>query len=298
MTEITKALNTGSLEALLVQGDLSKLNSKERLDYYLNVCDSLGLNPTTTPFSYIRLNGKLTLYATKACTDQLRRIYGVSITKCEASMNDGIYCVVATGSDKTGRTDTEMGAVSMGRLQGDAKANAMMKAQTKAKRRLTLSLCGLGMLDETEVETIPNAQTQTPEIAHQQQQPEPVLEAATESVDAEYTDSSPWSKREPGETELYNSHTYVERVEKPMGSRKPWRITLNEPVGDENGATGERKVRTMTTFDGSLGRHAEQCRLDRSPIEYKYEVNGDYTNITEVIVIKRTDTDTEFMRGL
>jgi len=33
-----------------------------------------------------------------------------------------------------------------------------MKAVTKAKRRLTLSLCGLGWLDETEVETIPTAE--------------------------------------------------------------------------------------------------------------------------------------------
>ena len=32
-----------------------------------------------------------------------------------------------------------------------------MKAETKAKRRVTLSICGLGMLDETEVETIPGA---------------------------------------------------------------------------------------------------------------------------------------------
>jgi len=36
-------------------------------------------------------------------------------------------------------------------------ANAQMKAVTKGKRRLTLSLCGLGWLDETEVETIPTA---------------------------------------------------------------------------------------------------------------------------------------------
>ena len=126
MTEITTKLNTAPLEALLVQGDLSKLSSDDRITYYLNVCESLGLNPTTTPFSYIRLNNKLTLYATKACTDQLRRIYGVSVTSCVASLVEGIYCVVATGSDKTGRTDTEMGAVAMGRLQGDAKANAMM----------------------------------------------------------------------------------------------------------------------------------------------------------------------------
>src|ERR1019366_7434848 len=36
--------------------------------------------------------------------------------------------------------------------------NAMLKARTRAKRRLTLSLCGLGMLDELEVATIPSTQ--------------------------------------------------------------------------------------------------------------------------------------------
>ena len=41
-------------------------------------------------------------------------------------------------------------------LRGEALSNAMMKATTKAKRRVTLSLCGLGMLDETEVESIPH----------------------------------------------------------------------------------------------------------------------------------------------
>ena len=34
-----------------------------------------------------------------------------------------------------------------------------MKAETKAKRRATLDLLGLGMLDETETDSIPNAQT-------------------------------------------------------------------------------------------------------------------------------------------
>jgi hypothetical protein len=32
-----------------------------------------------------------------------------------------------------------------------------MKAITKAKRRVTLSICGLGWLDETEIESIPSA---------------------------------------------------------------------------------------------------------------------------------------------
>jgi hypothetical protein len=33
--------------------------------------------------------------------------------------------------------------------------NGLMKAETTAKRRATLSILGLGMLDETEIETIP-----------------------------------------------------------------------------------------------------------------------------------------------
>src|SRR6202008_2665643 len=41
--------------------------------------------------------------------------------------------------------------------KGEALGNALMKASTKAKRRATLSICGLGMLDETELETIPTA---------------------------------------------------------------------------------------------------------------------------------------------
>jgi hypothetical protein len=41
-----------------------------------------------------------------------------------------------------------------------------MKATTKAKRRVTLSMIGLGMLDETEVETIPNVRYETNSTIH------------------------------------------------------------------------------------------------------------------------------------
>ena len=47
----------------------------------------------------------------------------------------------------------------------------MMKAETKAKRRATLSICGLGLLDETEVSTIPGAVIERPMIT-----PDPVDE--------------------------------------------------------------------------------------------------------------------------
>ena len=53
------------------------------------------------------------------------------------------------------------------KVQGENRANAMMKAETKAKRRVTLSVCGLGMLDETEAEplayTPPRTVVESPE---------------------------------------------------------------------------------------------------------------------------------------
>ena len=50
-----------------------------------------------------------------------------------------------------------MGTVYLGTARGEQLANAMMKACTKAIRRTVLAHCGLGMMDETEVDTIPNA---------------------------------------------------------------------------------------------------------------------------------------------
>jgi hypothetical protein len=71
--------------------------------------------------------------------------------------------VTAEATDRTGRTDSSIGAVSIAGLKGEAKANALMKAETKARRRVTLALCGLGVLDESEIETIPGARVGEPE---------------------------------------------------------------------------------------------------------------------------------------
>ena len=148
----------GSLvERVVMAGDLSKLTPRDRTLYYRAVCDSVGLNPLTRPFNYLQLSGKLVLYANKDCADQLRQLRGVSVHKVEREKIDDLYVVTAYAKDKDGREDSDMGVVSIANLKGDALANAMLKAMTKAKRRVTLSICGLGILDETEVETIPEA---------------------------------------------------------------------------------------------------------------------------------------------
>jgi hypothetical protein len=150
-------LDAGIIEKVLLQGDLSALKEEQRISYYRAVCDSIGLNPLTKPFEYLKLNNKLILYATKSCAEQLRLIHKISIHIVSREKIGDVYVVTARAKGADGREDESTGAVPIGKAQGDVLANLYLKAETKAKRRVTLSICGLGMLDESEVETIPGA---------------------------------------------------------------------------------------------------------------------------------------------
>jgi hypothetical protein len=161
-TTPTPAVPPEVLEQVLIGGDLSGLTEAQRLAYYRAVCQSLRLNPLTKPFEYLTLNGKLRLYALRDCADQLRRLHGISIAIANRERLQDLYVVTARAKDRTGREDESTGAVALGTLKGDALANALMKAETKAKRRVTLSLAGLGWLDETELETIPQVRVGEP----------------------------------------------------------------------------------------------------------------------------------------
>lgn len=156
----TRGEDAAIIEQVVIGGDLSKLTPPQRVNYYRQVCSSLGLNPLTKPFDYITLNGKLTLYARKDAADQLRQLHGISIDKPDIHFEDDWIIVTVVASDKDGRTDSDIGVVKKTDMQGNM-GNALMKAVTKAKRRVTLSICGLGMLDETEIESIPAARPVT-----------------------------------------------------------------------------------------------------------------------------------------
>lgn len=155
------------ISSLVLNGDLSKLTQTQKVSYYNGYCQRLGLDPLTQPFKLLRLNGKEILYCDRAGTQQLSKLHAVShaITSRELIEAAGVYQVTAKASLPDGRFTESIGAVNIANLKGDAYANAIMKAETKAKRRATLDLLGLGILDETEVETIPNAQIVEPKQA-------------------------------------------------------------------------------------------------------------------------------------
>lgn len=108
------------VESVVIQGDLARLQPEERVSYYRSVCESLGLNPLTKPFEYLMLNNRLTLYARKDATDQLRASRGISveISAREFLQDAGLYVVTAKAVGKDGRTDESVGAVNVKGLRG------------------------------------------------------------------------------------------------------------------------------------------------------------------------------------
>jgi hypothetical protein len=151
--------NAALFEKVMLKSDLQGLTSIETVQHIKNVCDSLGLNAMTNPIEVIEFQGKRKLYFTKQSTEQLRSLRRVSIEKIETKVHDGgLYTVTAYASLPDGRRDSSTGAISINGLKGEALGNAMMKAETKAKRRVTLSICGLGFMDESEADSIPQSQ--------------------------------------------------------------------------------------------------------------------------------------------
>lgn len=144
-----------TLQSVLASGDVAKLTTQQRLQFLAAMCKSLGINPFTQPFQFITLQGKMVIYARKDCTEQLRKIHGVSVEIVKQEVVADILRVTAKASLPSGRFDEDMGAVTIKGLAGDALVNATLKAITKAKRRVTLSICGLGFLDESEIDTAP-----------------------------------------------------------------------------------------------------------------------------------------------
>lgn len=157
MSEALAKLDDRAMLSVVTDGDCSGLNEGQRISYYKARCDAAGLDPRSQPFEFVKLQGKLKLYATKACTDQLSALHGVRATIIGRETVEGIHIVTVRAEARDGRQTEDVGAINIKGKGGDDLANAMMKTVTKAKRRAILSLCGLGLTDESELETIPGA---------------------------------------------------------------------------------------------------------------------------------------------
>lgn len=154
---------SAALSHVLGTGDLARLSDNERVGHYLDVCQSLGLNPRTRPFDWIEFYDpqtkakKLTLYPNRSCAEQLRRQHQISVRVIRrepigAGTDEPMFVVEVEGTTPTGRVGTAIKYVPLignkqsggtYRLSGAALANAYMKAETGAMRRLAFSMVGM-----------------------------------------------------------------------------------------------------------------------------------------------------------
>lgn len=188
------------IEKLVMAGDFGALNTTQRLQYIQMLCNKLGISWHTQPFIWITLNNKLTLYATKNCSDQLRATRKISVQIVERAQIGDVFVVRAKATMPDGREDESLGAVSTKGKSGEDLANVLMRAETKAKHRVTKSICGLSFLDETEVQDMPKVATNAPSG------PRRILPAPV-SVSAGSIKNIPTGQEEPLEAEYVDLAT-------------------------------------------------------------------------------------------
>ena len=168
MSNELATINPEIVASLIINGDIAKLNNIQRVEYISKLCERIGVDPLTQPFKILKLGGREVLYADKGCAQQLCMVHKISTEIVKKEKIEDIYVVTVRAKIGDRFTD-EDGAVTIGTMKGDNLANALMKAVTKAKRRAVLALCGLGMLDESELETIkaPKEEVEMPKLKEQ-----------------------------------------------------------------------------------------------------------------------------------
>jgi hypothetical protein len=239
--------------------DLERLDADQKSQYYRDACSFLGIPANLNLLAFINANVGDTgrhevLYAKKGATDFIRESRGITTLSLQAIPNfvPGQVCFVASGRDKNGRDEYAVGAASIDGLTGKALSDAIMTAQTRATRRMTLQFVGGGILDESEL-------------------PEGLLTTPLSSVNAEATRALDAITTQP----VVSPNATASVVDPPMLWTRPGCIDSLPPSHDPNAARvleptpGEKiseyhDYRSMTeTFNPTSAQKAAQDALSK-----------------------------------
>jgi len=140
-----------AMEHMLATGDLAHFTPKQRVGYYLWLCQKLSIDSTSRPFDWLVLDGRLVLYPNKSCAEQLRRRHQISVELVRKEVSGDFFVVEVKGWRPNGQQDFASKYVPLrdgrgNRLAGQQYVNALAKAETGAKRRLTFSMVGLAAM--------------------------------------------------------------------------------------------------------------------------------------------------------
>jgi hypothetical protein len=173
------AIPVAAFKAQLTR-DWAGVSDEDKVRFASSVCKALDIPTPLNPFTFIPMKGKMTFYAGKEAAELLaeRNKISVNITNKYLDKEQNIYVVECRAQMPTvdyydkkgvkthtvhGRSIDNLAAISMHGKSGDDRANALMKAVTKAQRRTVFSAVGLSIMD-AEPDENGGAQARTYEV--------------------------------------------------------------------------------------------------------------------------------------
>lgn len=187
---------TERMEKVIATGDLLGLTDQERIVWYRVRCEMVGVDWRANPFKYLTLNRKLVLYPSLELAQQICSNRNISTIITDRQILGEAFCVTCRATDPLGRSADSMGAVYIKGLVGEAYCNALLKSESKARRRAVFALCGLGGTDDEDIAALGGERVQ---MAHSA----PI--AITGSSETVNTDSAAHEGTETAKQETANN---------------------------------------------------------------------------------------------
>lgn len=160
------SMTSASVKEYFRSGNVAQLKEAEKDFVLAKLCEKYNLDPILRPFDLIDFRGVQKFYMTASATNQLANAKSLSRT-VESLEIDPVSmlakCIVKVSEPSTGRVEMSHGFISLSKfqaptkeelaskkfepkrvmLEGDDLANALLKLETKTKRRATLSFFGV-----------------------------------------------------------------------------------------------------------------------------------------------------------
>ena len=256
--------------------DLDQLSEAEQLEYVELACEHLGVPSDLGLVSLGFMDSgdgkrKKVLYVHKGATDIVRDHRGINVeSMIPLAANKEYVGFTATGKDSKGRQEVAVGAVSISGLTGVAVANAVMTAQTKASRRLTLIYAGGGFFAATEVsETTRNIANSASSLSTVAAQPSTTPSAAPGKDITEPTPTSEPALEEPKERKKRGKKSVS--LDPPISEAQP-----AEATPQNNGLSEQKPAEPMTVAVAPAPVVAEKQASVTLPEQPKLEpiING------------------------
>ena len=136
----------------LMRHDLRGLTKEEIAELVTDMAIRMGVDPSLAPIDIIPTReGKLVPYVNARGAAELRKRHGISVTDLETK-KDGpdVVVLIAHVRDLDGKTETGVGACEYDSARPATIARAWMVAETRAKRRATMSAVGIFLEAESD----------------------------------------------------------------------------------------------------------------------------------------------------